>query len=245
MAGFVYAVCNSTEFHRTKCGFTTSMCPASYCIREYSRTMPDLTTRHFMHVPDAHLAERLLFAALAPYRLDTRHEVFDVDDDDLKLGFDSVKEAFTALRKSNPAMTPQNVRPLTVKEYQIHRRSLVLGKRKRKSEATQKRQAERVAALEAERRELKHVKEQERARATERIRLVAQEKKDERREELIAKLTTFIDKHCVRGHTSSTRVETGVFRQAFSRVQPGARVCTGHGRLYGGDGFYQEANSTR
>ena len=215
MAGYLYAVCNAAEHGKTKCGLTTAICPAAYCIREYSRTMPELATRRFLHVPDARLGERLLFAAMDQYRVDPRHEVFNISDDAMHAGFDSVREAFAALGRSNPAMAPLDVRPMTVEEHYLHRRNLVLGKRKERSQAAQERQAERVAALEEERRALRRKKDEERARAAEQERLAAQADKDGRREELIDKLRTFIDEHCVRGPTSSTRVETGVFRQAF------------------------------
>ena len=81
MEGHIYTVCAGTDYGNSKCGYTTQdVWP--YLQNNYARTMIPLTIRKVMQVPNARLAESMLFCAMDSYRKVANHEVFDVQDDE-------------------------------------------------------------------------------------------------------------------------------------------------------------------
>lgn len=67
-SGFIYA-CRSRENPLVfKGGFTTHECREQYCYDQYSRILPNLEVYRVLHVPNARLAESMLFVMLAHYR---------------------------------------------------------------------------------------------------------------------------------------------------------------------------------
>ena len=64
--------------------------------------MVPLTILTVYRVPLAAVAEKLLFAALAAFRVDQRHEIFDLNREQLVSGIEAVQAAFDPLRAMNP-----------------------------------------------------------------------------------------------------------------------------------------------
>ena len=78
MEGWLYACRALTCPLVFKCGFTQHECPEQYCYDSYSRSMPNLQVYITLHVPYARQGEAMLFIALAAYRIDQKHENFQV-----------------------------------------------------------------------------------------------------------------------------------------------------------------------
>ncbi len=190
-SGFLYAVCNGDDVHHTKLGFTTSKCPAAYLISNYARTMPKVRTRKLMSVPDTRLGENMLFAALAEYRIDPRHEVFDLHDANMEAGFEAVHDAFVALGGSNGRMTPSYVVPMTVEEYLLHRHNVMERRKADRAVATKRKLEKRLN----EKRAAKQARNAERQTQIDDERVL---KKEAKREELVAKVQQFINDRCER-----------------------------------------------
>ena len=103
MEGHIYTVCAGSDYANSKCGFTTQdVWP--YLQNNYARTMIPLTIRKVMQVPNARLAESMLFCAMDSYRKVANHEVFDIDDETLTQSYDSVNLFFDSLTAGNPSL---------------------------------------------------------------------------------------------------------------------------------------------
>lgn len=165
-----------------------------YLTREYSRTMTSLTTRKLLHVPDAPLAERLLFAALSAYRVVRNHEVFDVDTKTLEQAFDSVATCFSTLAGTNPEMQLQDVEALTVEEwYRV------------KHAGQQAACAAKVLARKRERDAIASEKAEQKRRKTEEPAV--------RRQRLLELLDEFIQRRCVTCFDLEIEIKT--FKKLF------------------------------
>ena len=102
--GHNYAVCSGNNFAETKLGFTTDDDPFQYIHKNYSRTMVPLNIRSVLSVPLARYGEKTLFAALDEHRLDPKHEVFNLRDEQLADGMSAVIAVIDALRVVNKSL---------------------------------------------------------------------------------------------------------------------------------------------
>ena len=105
--GFVYGVAagrGSAAWSAVKLGLTRQGNPVVYCRRQYERVLWPLNIIRIVEVPNAGLAEQMLFEALAPYRVSRDRELFDMTgrNQDLEMAFDSLKPAFEAIHGSDP-----------------------------------------------------------------------------------------------------------------------------------------------
>lgn len=105
-AGYIYGCCAGEQYDATKCGFTTTPNPFAYCRKNYGRTMIPLNIVAVYSVPMASLAEDMLFCALAEYRVDKNHEVFNISPEILKQGMECVKASFEVMRSMNNRLAP-------------------------------------------------------------------------------------------------------------------------------------------
>lgn len=163
--------------------------------------MVPLTILKIYKVPNAKLAEEILFCALDEYRVVENHEVFDVTPGLLGQAFECVKEAFDA-------MTRINLKLPVVEEVDIS--SYKRGKNRRytnevsvnqirKIEAAERRQA-RVKAYEEKQDEIKHCSQT-------------------REEEIDANLKKFIENKCEVGNDKKEyRALSSEMLQAFNKT---------------------------
>lgn len=106
MAGHIYAVCRDGDEDNTKCGFSCQEI-WKYIAANYGKTMFPLKIRKVMWVPDAKLAEDILFVIINERRKTERHEIFDLDDAYLL-------ESFDILRDTIKTMTRNQIHPYFV-----------------------------------------------------------------------------------------------------------------------------------
>lgn len=78
MAGFVYACHTASDTMHVKIGFTTQPDPNQYCRNNFGRTFCPLNVLVIAPFAHARAAETVVHTVLAPDRLDSHHEMFDL-----------------------------------------------------------------------------------------------------------------------------------------------------------------------
>ena len=114
--GHIYCVYDADTYHNpaapltVKCGRTTDD-PAKYCVRTYARRMARIVISNLLWVSDVCWAESTLFYILRQYRVNTRHEVFQVPNIGVvQAAFDTLNAVITRMGDTSMIMSP----PLTI-----------------------------------------------------------------------------------------------------------------------------------
>ncbi len=97
MAGYIYAVCRQGRYAEVKNGFTKSAEPFTY-LQHYKRTFTPLEIIDVVPVSDAPLMERVGHHLLNAHRIDPRHELFDLSNDDGSFRLDVWRSVAASLR---------------------------------------------------------------------------------------------------------------------------------------------------
>ena len=212
MSGWLYAVCCGDRFTETKCGYTTCEIPYKYLASNYARTYHPLTTRKLLHVPDATLAEKMLFRAVADGRLSPSHEIFNLEDTQLQAGFDAVEQAFAVLAMGDKTKFCSGNVALTVEEHAKAKQARAQAKKRRREQANVETQALKFLREQQATARVKDALETAQAKADKQR--ADEIKKDRQQKEETMKLSEFINNQCCVGPKLSVGVTQ--FRDAFN-----------------------------
>lgn len=131
--GYVYCVTRFNIDHqpdrtRVKIGFLTNLAIESEIHNQYCRSLTPLCILHVIPVGDARAAETIMHLALAKYRINKKHEIFNIDSKSGRQDFTKAVELVVQIDSMSGLPRPMD-RPIDYARWLVSRDAATAGRR--------------------------------------------------------------------------------------------------------------------
>lgn len=214
MAGYLYGCCPGGQYQLLKIGMTRCDNPRKYIHDSYARTMVPLQEVFIIPVSSARVVEAMVHHMLAPFRLDERHEVFNMLASEG--GFN--QQLWNEVR--DKVMACDDMSGLLKPEHPDVVEARMKAEERARQEAKEEAKVQNLEAQAREREDRKKAKKQQRAAQQKEHDAAQQKERDAAQQrassELDRALTSFITNYCT--VSEGLQVMADDFKEAFVKA---------------------------